>query len=378
MTESAVKQRLRAILAADAAGFSRLMADDEHATVAALDARARCSGRRSRRSRAASSTWPATRCWPCSIRPLARSLRHWRSSMNWPLATQRTAPQRRMHFRIGVHLGDVIEKPDGTVYGDGVNVAARLEGLAQPGGITVSDSVHGVVSGRVVATFTDQGEQTLKNIARPIRAFAIDLGLPPTAASAATGKASRPPRDSARGRKRGSACTPLRSPKPRPRPWPNVGPHHARRACSSAASRKWRSSPRRWAAHVRAVAGSCCWPAPAAWARPGWPSNWPRWPKQQGVPVLWGRCLEEPGAPPYWPWRQLIRSYLRSSGDADPALARSAPTWPTSPASCPRWPSSSACRHGRPRPATTRNRASACSTRSPTSGAARRSVRRCC
>ena len=54
-----------------------------------------------------------------------------------------------MKFRIGIHLGDVIEKADGTVYGDGVNIAARLEGLAEPGGITVSDAVRGAVKGRV-------------------------------------------------------------------------------------------------------------------------------------------------------------------------------------------------------------------------------------
>ena len=78
-----------------------------------------------------------------------------------------------MRFRIGVHLGDVIEKADGTIYGDGVNIAARLEGLAEPGGITVSDSVRIAVRGKVVADFEDQGEQQVKNIPHPIRAFAV-------------------------------------------------------------------------------------------------------------------------------------------------------------------------------------------------------------
>ena len=63
-----------------------------------------------------------------------------------------------MRFRIGVHVGDLIEKADGTVYGAGVNVAARLEALAEPGGIAVSDAVHGVVRGTVAARFEDQGE----------------------------------------------------------------------------------------------------------------------------------------------------------------------------------------------------------------------------
>ena len=82
-------------------------------------------------------------------------------------------PDRQMRFRIGVHMGDVIEKADGTVYGDGVNIAARLEGLADPGGITVSDAVYGTVRGKVSASFVDQGEQQVKNIAHPVRAFKL-------------------------------------------------------------------------------------------------------------------------------------------------------------------------------------------------------------
>src|SRR6187455_1645561 len=80
---------------------------------------------------------------------------------------------RRMRFRIGVHLGDVIEKADGTVYGDGVNIAARLEGMAEPGGVTVSESIRTAVKGKVNAEFEDQGEQQVKNIADPVRAYAV-------------------------------------------------------------------------------------------------------------------------------------------------------------------------------------------------------------
>jgi len=85
------------------------------------------------------------------------------------------AEGRRMRFRIGVHMGDVIEKTDGTIYGDGVNIAARLEGLAQPGGITVSDSVRNAVKGKVGVSFEDQGEQKVKNIADPVRAYRASL-----------------------------------------------------------------------------------------------------------------------------------------------------------------------------------------------------------
>jgi len=91
---------------------------------------------------------------------------------------------RRMRFRIGVHLGDVIEKADGSVYGDGVNIAARLQALAEPGGITISDAVRGAVRGKVAARFDDQGEQAVKNIPDPVRAFAVRAdGAAPAAAT---------------------------------------------------------------------------------------------------------------------------------------------------------------------------------------------------
>lgn len=82
---------------------------------------------------------------------------------------------RRLRFRIGIHLGDVIEKADGTVYGDGVNIASRLQGLAEPGGITVSESIREAVKGKVGGTFEDQGQQGVKNITDPVRAYRVRL-----------------------------------------------------------------------------------------------------------------------------------------------------------------------------------------------------------
>jgi adenylate cyclase len=79
-----------------------------------------------------------------------------------------------MRFRIGVHLGDVIEKPDGTIYGDGVNLAARLQGLANPGGVAVSESVRVAVKGKVQSGFEDLGQQAVKNIAEPIHAYRLN------------------------------------------------------------------------------------------------------------------------------------------------------------------------------------------------------------
>jgi adenylate cyclase len=78
-----------------------------------------------------------------------------------------------MRFRLGVNLGDVIEKDDGSVYGSGVNVAARLEGLAAPGGIMISEDVHRQVMGKVNRDFEDAGAHEVKNIAKPVRAFRV-------------------------------------------------------------------------------------------------------------------------------------------------------------------------------------------------------------
>src|SRR5262249_44480858 len=97
------------------------------------------------------------------------------------LATDRNAgiaSERRMDWRIGVHLGDVlIEGED--ILGDGVNIAARLEGIAEPGGICISEDAVRQVRGKVEAEFADIGEQSLKNIARPLRVYSLSPSSPP-------------------------------------------------------------------------------------------------------------------------------------------------------------------------------------------------------
>jgi adenylate cyclase len=167
-----LKQRLAAILAADVAGYSRLMAADERATVAALD-----SGRAVFRFQIESSQGRVIDMAGDSVLAVFETAT---GAVTAALAVQEelktraadVPENRRMRFRIGIHLGDVIEKADGTVYGDGVNIAARLEALAEPGGITISDAVQGAVRGKVAASFVDQGEQQVKNIPYPVRAFA--------------------------------------------------------------------------------------------------------------------------------------------------------------------------------------------------------------
>jgi TolB-like protein/class 3 adenylate cyclase len=105
-------------------------------------------------------------------------------------------PERRIEFRVGVHLGDVVEEADGDLMGDGVNIAARLEGIAKPGAICLSEQAYWQVKGRLDLAVTDLGDQQLKNIADPIRVYSLDVGQPRRAnhVSASTVEKPTPPR----------------------------------------------------------------------------------------------------------------------------------------------------------------------------------------
>jgi len=87
-------------------------------------------------------------------------------------------PERRIEFRVGIHLGDVVEESDGDLMGDGVNIAARLESIAAPGGICLSEDAYRQVSGRLDMEVTDLGPTQLKNIERPIRVYSVQVGVP--------------------------------------------------------------------------------------------------------------------------------------------------------------------------------------------------------
>jgi adenylate cyclase len=170
-----LRQRLGAILAADAAGYSRLMSADEHATVTALDA-----ARAVFRTQIESHQGRVIDMAGDSVLAVFETAS---GAVSSALAIQRALleaeggvpEERRMRFRIGVHLGDIIEKTDGTVYGDGVNIAARLQALAEPGGISVSDAVRGSVKNRLGAEFESQGEHAVKNIAEALRVYRVKL-----------------------------------------------------------------------------------------------------------------------------------------------------------------------------------------------------------
>ena len=88
------------------------------------------------------------------------------------------APDKRIEFRIGIHLGDVVEESDGDLMGDGVNIAARLEGIAKPGAICLSEDAYRQVKGRLDLAVSDLGPTQLKNIAEPIRVYSLEVGKP--------------------------------------------------------------------------------------------------------------------------------------------------------------------------------------------------------
>ena len=87
-------------------------------------------------------------------------------------------PDRRIEFRIGIHLGDVVEESDGDLMGDSVNIAARLEGIARPGAICLSEDAYRQVKARLDLVVGDLGEQSLKSIAEPVRAYSLEVGKP--------------------------------------------------------------------------------------------------------------------------------------------------------------------------------------------------------
>ncbi len=102
-------------------------------------------------------------------------------------------PERRIEFRVGIHLGDVVEEADGDLMGDGVNIAARLEGIAAPGAICLSEDAYRQVSGRLDMAVVDLGPTRLKNIERPIRVYSLQVGVPAEAKPATAAKPSDKP-----------------------------------------------------------------------------------------------------------------------------------------------------------------------------------------
>jgi len=185
VNESSSECRLAAILAADMVGYSRLMEADEAGTLARLNAiRAAVLDPAIGRAhgRIVKTTGDGVLFEFRSIVDAVRTATEIQRGVD--AAEAAIDPGPRIAFRIGINLGDVIVKGD-DLFGDGVNIAARLQALAEPGGISVAAAVIDHVGHRVDVTFDDLGEQAVRNIARPIRAFRIaGFGAEPTRAAA--------------------------------------------------------------------------------------------------------------------------------------------------------------------------------------------------
>ncbi len=172
-------RKLAAILAADVVGYSRLAGVDEDRTLARLRALrsdlidptvAVHHGRVVKRTGDGALI---------EFRSVVDGVRCAIEVQNGMVERNAGLPlERRIEFRIGVHLGDVVEEADGDLMGDGVNIAARLEGIAKPGAICLSEDAYRQVKGRLDFAVTDLGPRQLKNIAEPIRVYSLDVGQP--------------------------------------------------------------------------------------------------------------------------------------------------------------------------------------------------------
>jgi adenylate cyclase len=177
-----VERRLTAILAADVAGYSRLMGADEEGTLARLKAHRRelvDPKIAEHRGRIVKTTGDGLLVEFASVVDAVRCADEFQRAM-----AERNVgvpPDQRIEFRVGINLGDIIID-ESDIFGDGVNVAARLEALADPGGVCVSRIVRDQVRDKLAVSFEDLGEQQVKNIARPVRVYRVrDAGAAPAA-----------------------------------------------------------------------------------------------------------------------------------------------------------------------------------------------------
>ncbi len=187
MATEHVERRLAAVLAADVAGYSRLMGNDEEGTLARLKAVRKTlvdPAIASHRGRIVKTTGDGM------LIEFASAVDAVRSAVGFQrrIAEQNaTIPlDQRIEFRIGIHVGDIIFD-DNDIFGDGVNIAARLEGISEPGGVCISDDAQRQIRAKVDVAFDDMGPQTLKNIAEPMRVWSARLdGDAPSPANPST------------------------------------------------------------------------------------------------------------------------------------------------------------------------------------------------
>jgi adenylate cyclase len=172
VAEQRVQRRLATILAADVVGYSALMERDEEATYAEFERFKReligpsLSRHEGRLIKTTGDGALAEFASPLAAMRCAVEIQDHLASTDSPLK-----------LRVGLNLGDVIVGQDGDLYGDGTNIAVRLEGIADPGGILISEKVFSEVEGKLDVGFEDRGERQLKNISKPVRAYAVCVGM---------------------------------------------------------------------------------------------------------------------------------------------------------------------------------------------------------
>src|SRR6478735_2600520 len=180
MTGARVERQLAAVLAADVAGYSRLMGVDEEGTLARLKAVRKTlvdPTIAKHRGRIVKTTGDGMLVEFASAVDAVRGAVEVQRGM---VEQNGSVPQdQRIEFRIGIHVGDIIFD-DNDIFGDGVNIAARLEGIAEPGGVCISDDAQRQIRAKVDVAFDDMGPQTLKNIAEPMRVWSLRLDGAPS------------------------------------------------------------------------------------------------------------------------------------------------------------------------------------------------------
>lgn len=192
MAAERVERRLTAVFAGDIAGYSRLMGADEEGTLARLnDLRRGFLDPKiaEHRGRVVKRTGDGILLEFASAVDAMRCAVDMQRSMSGRNAS--VPVDKRIELRIGIHVGDIIIE-DGDIFGDGVNIAARLEGIAQPGGVCISDDAFRQVRGKLDVAFEDGGEQALKNIERPVRVYWVQVGKKSEAPASTLALPSKP------------------------------------------------------------------------------------------------------------------------------------------------------------------------------------------
>ena len=175
MTEESFKRKLTAILSADVEGYSRLMGEDEDATIRTLTSYRELMSTliQKHRGRVVDSPGDNLLAEFLSVVDAVRCAVEIQEELR--VRNAELPENRRMEFRIGINLGDVVQEEE-RIYGDGINIAARVEGIAEGGGICISGTVYDSIKNKLSLSYESLGEHTVKNIKEPVRVYRMRIG----------------------------------------------------------------------------------------------------------------------------------------------------------------------------------------------------------